>query len=141
MAGASPDGLVGDNGLVEIKVPNTATHIATLLGKTLPDKYVVQMLWQMACTGRQWCDFVSYDPRMPPQMRLFVRRLDRDDTRICELEKLVTEFLSELDRKVMELRFRYEHPGQGSARTALEDSLAAMDGADRAAAQSVVWAG
>ena len=57
MSGASPDGLVGSDGLVEFKCPNTATHINTLLGGTVPQKYVLQMLWQMECTGRQWCDF------------------------------------------------------------------------------------
>ena len=70
MAGASPDGLVGDDGLIEIKCPNTATHIDTLLSDKVPSKYVTQMMWQMACTGRQWCDFVSFDPRMPKELQL-----------------------------------------------------------------------
>lgn len=94
---ASPDGLVSDDGLVEIKCPNTATHIETLLTKSVADKYLVQMLWQMACTGRAWCDFVSFDPRMPEDLRLFVRRVERDDKRIAELEALVREFLREVD--------------------------------------------
>ena len=62
MAGASPDGLVGDYGLVEIKCPDTHTHIRTLDGASIDGKYVTQMMWQMACTGRNWCDWVSYDP-------------------------------------------------------------------------------
>ncbi|MCB5173688.1 lambda exonuclease family protein [Microvirga lenta] len=103
MTGASPDGLVGDDGLVEIKCPNTATHIDTLISQTVPGKYVTQMLWQMACTGRQWCDFVSFDPRMPEHMRLFVKRVHRDDLRIAELEAEVREFLAELDRRVDQL--------------------------------------
>jgi putative phage-type endonuclease len=65
MSGASPDGLVGEDGLLELKCPNTATHISTLMGKSVPGKYVKQIMWQLACTGRQWCDFASYDPRLP----------------------------------------------------------------------------
>jgi len=107
MSGASPDGLIGDDGLVEIKCPNTATHIDTLLGQRVPEKYVTQMQWQMACTGRKWCDFVSFDPRLPEEMSLFVRRVERDDTRIAELEAMVSEFLAELDAKVAELRSLY----------------------------------
>ena len=107
MSGASPDGLIGDDGLVEIKCPNTATHIDTLLGQTAPAKYVTQMQWQMACTGRKWCDFVSYDPRLPEEMSLFVRRVERDETRIAELEAMVAEFLAELDVKLGELRSLY----------------------------------
>lgn len=107
LAGASPDGLIGTDGLVEIKAPNTATHIETLLGATVPGKYLTQMAWQMACTGRQWCDFVSYDPRMPEHMRLFVKRVARDNTLIAELETEVSIFLTELRRKEQELISRY----------------------------------
>ena len=73
MSGASPDGLVKDDGLVEIKCPNTATHIETVLGQEAPAKYLPQMQWQMACTGRDFCDFVSFDPRLPDDMQLFIR--------------------------------------------------------------------
>lgn len=104
MSGASPDGLVGDTGLVEIKCPTTATHIDTLLNKAIPDKYMVQMQWQMACTGRAWCDWVSFDPRMPEDLRLFVRRIEADTDRIRELEMAVTTFLTELDNTVEALR-------------------------------------
>ena len=107
MTGASPDGLVGADGMLEIKCPNTATHIDTLLGQKVPEKYIIQMQWQMACAGRKWCDFVSFDPRMPEAMRLFVARIDRDDKRIAELEKDVTDFLMETGRKVRELLARY----------------------------------
>lgn len=109
-AGASPDGLVGDDGLVEIKCPNTATHIDTLLGQKVPEKYVTQMLWQMACTGRQWCDFVSFDPRMPEAMSLYVERVKRDDARIQELETEVVTFLRELNDKISNLTKRYGSP-------------------------------
>lgn len=103
MAGASPDGLVLTDGLVEIKCPNTATHIETLLTGSIPGKYVTQIEWQMACTGRSWCDFASFDPRLPEEMRLFVKRFDRDDKRISEMEEQVREFLFELDATVKRL--------------------------------------
>jgi putative phage-type endonuclease len=106
-AGASPDGLVGENGLVEIKCPNTATHIETLKGATIPSKYIGQMQWQMACTGREWCDFVSFDPRLPEEMQLFVQRLHRDAAQIAELEAFVRDFLDEVDADVAELTRLY----------------------------------
>ncbi len=104
MAGASPDGLVGDAGLVEIKCPLSATHIETLLGQAPPGRYVAQMQWQMAVTGRLWCDFVSYDPRLPLPMRLFVRRIARDDRLITELEREVGTFLAEIDAVIAKLQ-------------------------------------
>jgi putative phage-type endonuclease len=103
MAGASPDGFVGDNGLIEIKCPNTATHIDTLLNKEVPAKYVTQMQWQMACTGRDHCDFVSYDPRLPENMQMFKKRVLRDNETIAELEKEVSKFLDEVDDKIERL--------------------------------------
>lgn len=108
MAGASPDGLVDDVGLVEIKCPNTSTHIETLLGGLVPDKYIKQIQWQLACTSRQWCDFASYDPRMPESMRLFIHRVERDNELIAQLEKEVREFLAELSSKVAALKSRYD---------------------------------
>lgn len=108
-AGASPDGLVGESGLVEIKCPNTATHIDTLIKQEIPAKYVTQMMWQMACTGRQWCDFVSYDPRLPESMQLFVKRIERNDDMITDLEDAVRLFLdTEVVSKVDALRSIYE---------------------------------
>lgn len=106
-AGCSPDGLVSDDGLVEIKCPNTATHLETLLGQAVPSKYDVQMQFQMACTGRAWCDFVSYDPRMPENMRLFIKRVMRDDKRIAELETEVAAFLLEMAVKLSQLNSLY----------------------------------
>ena len=104
MAGASPDGTIGDDGLIEIKCPNTSTHIDTLLSQKVPSKYVTQMQWQMACTGRKWCDFVSFDPRMPDNLQLFIKRVDRDDELIKELETEVIKFLAEVDEKVEKLK-------------------------------------
>lgn len=107
MSGASPDGLVGDDGMVEIKAPLTATHLETLLGQAIPSKYNLQMQWQMACCGRQWVDFCSYDPRLPESMRLFVKRAHRDDKLIAELENEVRVFLSEVDETVKKLTATY----------------------------------
>jgi putative phage-type endonuclease len=107
-SGASPDGLVADDGLVEIKCPNTATHLETLLDQKIPSKYVPQMQWQMACTGRAWCDFVSYDPRLPESMRLWVGRVKRDDEAIAEMETHVMAFLAEVDSTVVRLLELYE---------------------------------
>jgi len=108
MTGASPDGLVDDDGLLEIKCPATATHLDTLINGTIPGKYITQMQWQMACTGRQWCDFVSFDPRMPPSMRLFIQRVPADPETIKSLEAHVIAFLDEIDRDVAVLRAKYE---------------------------------
>ena len=104
MAGASPEGLVGDDGLLELKCPNSATHIETLLLGQIPDKYMKQMQFQMACTGRQWCDFASYDNRMPARMRLFVKRVERSVADIGEIEEEVLTFLAEIDETVARLR-------------------------------------
>lgn len=106
-AGCSPDGLIDEDGLIEIKCPNTATHLETLLGQAVPAKYETQMQFQMACTGRQWCDFVSYDPRMPESMRMFIKRVERDDKRIKELETEVAGFLLEIAVKLSELNSLY----------------------------------
>lgn len=108
MSGASPDGLVGLDGLLEIKCPNTATHIDTLLNSAVPGKYVTQMQWQMACTDREWCDFASFDPRLPPPMQLFVTRVERDEAMIAELEREVQTFLAEIAERVERLRAKYE---------------------------------
>jgi putative phage-type endonuclease len=102
MSGASPDGLVNE-GCVEFKCPNTATHLEYLLAGKPPEKYVTQMQWQMACAGRPWCDFVSYDPRLSERLQLLVVRVPRDDDYIKMLEQEVTIFLQELDDKLNKL--------------------------------------
>jgi len=109
MAGASPDGLVGKYGLLEIKAPNTATHIDTLISEQVPTKYFTQIQWQLCCTRREWCDFVSFDPRLPNGLQLFVKRVERDNLYIATLEIEVTLFLSELDAKIFKLNERLNH--------------------------------
>ncbi len=110
MCGASPDGFVGEDGIVEIKCPNTATHLDTLLSGKIPAKYEPQMLWQMACTGAEWCDFVSFDPRMPPIMQMFIERLPRDETRIAEIGGEVIAFLAELNDRLAALNAKFISP-------------------------------
>lgn len=104
---ASPDGLAGDDGLVEIKCPQPAAHLDTLLSARVPDKYITQMQWQMRCCDRSWCDYVSYSPHFPESMRLWIKRVHRDDKMIAELEREVTAFLAELDEKVRALTEAY----------------------------------
>jgi hypothetical protein len=102
--GSSPDGLIGEEGLLELKCPNTATHLDYLLRGTVPAEYQLQMLSEMACTGRGWCDFASFDPRLPKRLQLFVRRFHRDDERIAEIEKVVECFLGEIDEVLYRLK-------------------------------------
>ena len=94
--GASPDGLVNDDGLVEIKCPNSATHWSYIKDDGPPNKYYIQMQAQMACTGRNWCDFVSFDPRMPERSRLYITRVMRENEYIAEMETEVKKFLDEV---------------------------------------------
>ena len=124
MAGASPDGFLGSDGLIEVKCPNTASHIETLLGETIEGKYLLQMQFQMACTGRAYCDFASFDPRLPAELQLWIKRVPRDNAKIEEIEKEVIAFLTELDGKVATLRSRYmkeADPMSAEAKAALAD--------------------
>jgi len=100
---ASPDGLVGWTGCIEIKCPNSATHIETLKSNLIAHRYLLQMQWQMACTDREWCDFVSFDPRMPDHLMLYIQRVQRDDDMLKILESEVIEFLAEVDADVKAL--------------------------------------
>ena len=103
-AGASPDGLVGNSGLVEIKCPKVATHLAYMLAGVVPSGYKNQMMWQMACTERDWCDFVSFRPDLPEHLQLFVVRFKRDPARILELETAVVAFLNTVDKMLSQLK-------------------------------------
>jgi hypothetical protein len=103
-SGASPDGLVGNSGLVEIKCPKVATHLAYLIADVVPAAYKNQMQWQMACTGRDWCDFVSFRPDLPEHLQLFIIRFKRDLARILELETSVIAFLDGVDKMINQLK-------------------------------------
>lgn len=106
-AGASPDGLVGSRGLIEVKCPNSATHIDTMLSEKIEGKYILQMQMQMACTQRDWCDFVSFDPRLPPEMQVWIKRVERDPKWIDEIHGEISSFLKELDFRVSSLKAKY----------------------------------
>jgi len=98
--GCSPDGLVSDRGLVEIKCPNSTTHWEYFKFNRPPQKYIIQMQAQMAVTGRDWCDFISFDPRMPERSQLLIVRVDRDQAFIFEMEEQIKQFLSEVEVEV-----------------------------------------
>lgn len=100
---ASPDALVGSDGLVEFKCPNTSTHVAYILAGILPKEYEPQVMWQLACTKRKWCDFVSFDARLQERHQIFQVRVIRDDKRIAEMEQGVRDFLAEVAGIVAEL--------------------------------------
>jgi putative phage-type endonuclease len=102
-AGASPDGIIGE-GLIEIKCPMAKTHIKYLLEDRVPAKYMPQMAWQMACTHSKWVDFVSYCPELPQDMQMFIKRYERDDAYIAELEAKVIEFDIEVEQVIARLR-------------------------------------
>lgn len=102
--GCSPDGLVGDDGLIEIKCPNTATHIDYVMQDKVPTKYIPQIQCQLAVTGRKWCDFVSFDPRLPDGLQILIVRLERDDEYIEKLEAQVVKFLDEVNSAVNGLK-------------------------------------
>ena len=98
--GCSPDGLVSNRGLVEIKCPNSTTHWEYFKFNRPPQKYIIQMQAQMAVTGRDWCDFISFDPRMPERSQLLIVRVDRDESFIVEMEEQIKQFLSEVEVEV-----------------------------------------
>lgn len=122
--GASPDGLVGTDGCVEIKCPDTETHINTMLGLVINQDYILQMQFGMACTGRQWWDFVSFNPEMPEEGKLFVQRVERDDALIAELEAAVIQFNAEVEAKVKQVRAVMS--GSSPLEAVLQDSLTAL---------------
>ena len=107
-AGASPDGMVGDDGMLEIKCPNSSTHFNYILEEKVPEKYKPQMSWQMASTGRKWVDFVSFDPRVPDGLQYFQIRYERDDEYIDLLEREVKQFIAEVDERYAQLKEKME---------------------------------
>jgi putative phage-type endonuclease len=109
-SGASPDGAVNSEeegkyaGLIEIKCPIETTHTNTLMSKSVPTKYIPQMQWQMACTNAKWVDFISFNPNFPDELQVFIKRLDRDDDYIAELETEVIKFLEEIEQTIIKLK-------------------------------------
>ena len=107
-AHASPDGLLNDDGLLEIKCPQMAAHLDTLWNEKIDGDYLIQIQWQLASTGRQWADYVSFSPDFPERMQFWETRIERDQKLIDMLEGEVRAFIDELERKVDELRKRYD---------------------------------
>lgn len=103
----SPDGLIGNDGLVELKCPMAPAHLDLLLNGQISSDYTTQMMWQLCCTGRAWVDFVSYSSDFPPAMQIWIKRVHRDQTLIAGLEREIAEFVKQVDRKVAELSRRY----------------------------------
>lgn len=102
--GVSPDGLIGDDGLIEIKCPNTSTHIDYVDRDKVPATYVKQIQCQLWVTGREWCDFVSFDPRVEDGQSIMIKRMQRDDELIAEMEQAVLVFINDLEQLVMKIR-------------------------------------
>lgn len=105
-SGASPDGLIGEDGQIEAKCPSSTTHLNTLITREVPDEYIPQITWQLACTKRKWCDFISYDPRQPIGLHIIVIRVYAEDLDIVRYEQLVIGFNSIIDNEIQELRNR-----------------------------------
>lgn len=103
MSGASPDGLIGKDGLLEAKCPNEETHLNTILTQQVPDEYMPQITWQLACTGRKWCDFVSYDPRFSEDLQTVIIRVMRDDVDIEAIENEVAACNAKLNEIIENL--------------------------------------
>ena len=106
-AGASPDGFVGEDGLIEIKAPTSQTAVEVLLTEEIDEQYEAQIQWQLAVTGRKWCDYVVFDDRLPESMQLFVNRVERDDELIKHVEKEVREFIAEIEADLARLWDKY----------------------------------
>jgi putative phage-type endonuclease len=104
MFAASPDGLVGEDGQIEVKCPNTTTHLNTLLTGVVPDEHLPQITCQLACTRRQWCDFVSYDPRLEPELQIIIIRIFAKDLDITGLESDVRKFNKSIDEATGKLK-------------------------------------
>lgn len=102
--GASPDGLVGDDGMLEIKCPNTATHIAFLMDGIIKPQYEWQMTAQMVCAGRKWCDFVSFDDRLPQELAYRCIRYELEELKAGLMITEIISFIAELGRLEIQMK-------------------------------------
>ncbi|MFT4321408.1 YqaJ viral recombinase family protein, partial [Bartonella bacilliformis] len=103
---ASPDGLIGKDGLIEIKCLHSTTHLRFSLNGDIKPEYLLQMQFQMACTERKWCDFISYDPQFTDQsvsLRIKVQRMNRNDEQIEHINKAVEHFLTEIKQDMKQI--------------------------------------
>lgn len=103
MAGVSPDGLIGEDGVLEIKCPNLETHVEYLLTRKIPGNYMTQVQWELACTGRQYCDWMTYCKEMPIHLRSMIIRVHRDESRISALESAAVQFNKEIEQLIIKL--------------------------------------
>ena len=111
-SGCSPDGFVGEHGLIEIKCKEIHNHLDSILNDKIDPDHQAQMMWQMACTGRQWCDYVCFDDRAPEGLQLFVKRLERNDELIQKMEDEVRTFLKDLESMIQKLNEIKEKNGK-----------------------------
>jgi putative phage-type endonuclease len=101
--GASPDALVGSDGVLEIKCPETTTHLEYIDAGVVPPEYVAQIMWELACTGRKWADFISFDPRVQDdKLRFFYRRMERDEAMIATYTAEVLKLNAEIEYWIAE---------------------------------------
>ncbi|QEE11715.1 YqaJ viral recombinase family protein [Bartonella krasnovii] len=106
MAGASPDGLIGEDGLIEIKCPQSSNHLRFFIDGNIKSEYYAQMQFQMACTGRKWCDFMSYNPNFVGKstgLRMKIKRINRDEEQIEQINQAVEIFLAEIDQEMQKI--------------------------------------
>ncbi len=106
MAGASPDGLIGEDGLIEVKCPQSTTHLRFFMYDEIKPEYHAQLQFQMACTGRKWCDFMSYNPNFVGKstgLRMKIKRILRDEKHIEEINKAVEIFLGEIEQEMQKI--------------------------------------
>lgn len=103
MAGASPDGLIGVDGILEIKCPTSRTHLENIMRGGVDPQYKPQIGWQLECTGRSWADFVSFDPRMPEAYQLYICRITREELPLDEYRAEVEAFLEGIAREMERL--------------------------------------
>jgi hypothetical protein len=114
-SGASPDGLIGTDGLLETKCPSSHRHLETLMSRTIPQRYILQMYWQGACLQRKWCDYVSFDPRFNREsMQLYIQRVEFDPAITAQMERDVSEFLAGIDEKVERLEKQFNFSGKAA---------------------------
>lgn len=121
---ASPDRLCGEDGVLEVKCPLPTTHIDYMIAGVMPEEYVDQVQSELACTERKWADFVSFCPVMPPDLKLFRIRVERDEERIRQIEEGVIKFLEEVVAGIEQLRGRAKPQ---SAEEAMQDAADFID--------------
>jgi putative phage-type endonuclease len=128
-AGASPDGLVGEDGGLELKCPKTTTHIKWMTNGGVPEEHQAQCLWNMACAERQWWDFMSFDPRLPDGLRIFIARMERDEASIKLIEEEVARFNDEVEAACSALRVRVREvpPAPVDPRSDYEQLMSMID--------------